>query len=152
MSEHVQKQFVVLEKAVIQTKNIHCNMSFYPVSFTVKWISDIVAVSLLEVTSHWWIACLEKVWTPSSLVHKINAIQHGHLFIYLEPKKKEIYSKREIVALSEELRYENNIMDKIWYRNPSKSEVIGRCGGDEKSNAKITFFLVKAILYIIFNF
>ena len=24
-------------------------------------------------------------------------------------------------------------MDKIWYENPSKSEVIGRCGGDEKS-------------------
>ena len=24
-------------------------------------------------------------------------------------------------------------MDKIWYRNPSKSEVIGRCGGDEKT-------------------
>ena len=24
-------------------------------------------------------------------------------------------------------------MDKIWYRNPSKSEVIGHCGGDEKS-------------------
>ena len=24
-------------------------------------------------------------------------------------------------------------MDKIWYRNPSKSEVIGRCGGDEKA-------------------
>jgi len=23
-------------------------------------------------------------------------------------------------------------MDEIWYRNPSKSEVIGRCGGDEK--------------------
>ena len=23
-------------------------------------------------------------------------------------------------------------MDKIWYRNPSKSEVIGRCDGDEK--------------------
>ena len=23
-------------------------------------------------------------------------------------------------------------MDKIWYRNPSKSEVIGRCSGDEK--------------------
>ena len=23
-------------------------------------------------------------------------------------------------------------MDKIWYRNPSKSEVIGRCGGEEK--------------------
>jgi len=23
-------------------------------------------------------------------------------------------------------------MDKIWYRNPSKSEVIGRCGGDKK--------------------
>ena len=23
-------------------------------------------------------------------------------------------------------------MDKIWYRNPSKSEVIGRCGRDEK--------------------
>ena len=27
----------------------------------------------------------------------------------------------------------NNVMDKIWYRNPSKSEVIGRCGGDEKT-------------------
>ena len=24
-------------------------------------------------------------------------------------------------------------MDKIWDRNPSKSEVIGRCGGDEKT-------------------
>ena len=24
-------------------------------------------------------------------------------------------------------------MDKIWYRNPSNSEVIGRCGGDEKN-------------------
>ena len=25
-------------------------------------------------------------------------------------------------------------MDKIWYRNPLKSEVIGRCGGYEKTN------------------
>ena len=24
-------------------------------------------------------------------------------------------------------------MDKIWDRNPSKSEVIGRCGGDDKN-------------------
>jgi len=24
-------------------------------------------------------------------------------------------------------------MDTIWYRNPSKSEVIGRCDGDEKT-------------------
>ena len=24
-------------------------------------------------------------------------------------------------------------MDKIWDRNPSKSEVIGHCGGDEKT-------------------
>ena len=24
-------------------------------------------------------------------------------------------------------------MDKIWYRNPSKLEVIGRCGGDGKT-------------------
>ena len=24
-------------------------------------------------------------------------------------------------------------MDKIWYINPSNSEVIGRCGGDEKT-------------------
>ena len=23
-------------------------------------------------------------------------------------------------------------MDTIWYRNPSNSEVIGRCGGDKK--------------------
>ena len=43
-------------------------------------------------------------------------------------------------------------MDKIWYRNPSKSEVIGRCGGDEKkrmttqnrqkSNAKYFFIYI----------
>ena len=25
-------------------------------------------------------------------------------------------------------------MDKIWDRNPLKSEVIGRCGGDDKKN------------------
>ena len=25
-------------------------------------------------------------------------------------------------------------MDKIWYRNPSKSEVISRCDGDEKTD------------------
>jgi len=24
-------------------------------------------------------------------------------------------------------------MDKIWSRNPSKSEIIGRCGGDEQN-------------------
>ena len=27
----------------------------------------------------------------------------------------------------------NNVMDKIWYRNPSKSEDIGCCDGDEKT-------------------
>ena len=27
-----------------------------------------------------------------------------------------------------------NVMDKIWVENPSKSEVIGSCGGDEKTN------------------
>ena len=27
-----------------------------------------------------------------------------------------------------------NVRDKIWDRYPSKSEVIGRCGGDEKTN------------------
>ena len=37
------------------------------------------------------------------------------------------------MELSQELRSENNVMDEIWYRNPSKSEVIGRCGGDEKT-------------------
>jgi len=32
-------------------------------------------------------------------------------------------------------------MDKIWDRNPLKSEVIGRCGWDEKTeNAKKIFF------------
>ena len=30
-----------------------------------------------------------------------------------------------------------NVMDKIWDRNPSKSEVIGRCGWDEKTNEKL---------------
>ena len=28
-------------------------------------------------------------------------------------------------------------MDKIWYRNPSKSEIIGRCGEDEKNERQI---------------
>ena len=28
-------------------------------------------------------------------------------------------------------------MDKIWDRNPSKSEGIGRCGWDEKTNEKL---------------
>jgi len=27
----------------------------------------------------------------------------------------------------------NNVMDKIWDRNPSKSKVIGLCGGDKKN-------------------
>jgi len=43
------------------------------------------------------------------------------------------HSKGKILALSQELRQENNVMDVIWYRNPSKSEVIGRCGGYEKN-------------------
>ena len=48
-------------------------------------------------------------------------------------------------------------MDNIWYENPSKSEVIGRCGGDEKtrmitqnrqkSNAKNV--LGKVIIYYV---
>ena len=29
-------------------------------------------------------------------------------------------------------------MDKIWYKNSSKSEVIGRCGGEEKEKRMIT--------------
>jgi len=29
-------------------------------------------------------------------------------------------------------------MDNIWYRNPSKSGVIGRCCGDEKDHAEPT--------------
>ena len=42
--------------------------------------------------------------------------------------------KREILALSQELRWDKKVMDKIWYENPSESEVIGPCGGDEKPN------------------
>ena len=30
------------------------------------------------------------------------------------------------------LEREQNVMGKIWYRNPSKTEFIGRCGGNEK--------------------
>ena len=41
--------------------------------------------------------------------------------------------KGKILPLSQELRKENNVIDKIWYRNPSKSEVINGCGGDEKN-------------------
>jgi len=42
------------------------------------------------------------------------------------------HSKREILALSQELRCDKKVMDNIWYENPSKSEVIGPSGGDEK--------------------
>ena len=31
------------------------------------------------------------------------------------------------------LPVQTGLLDKIWYRNPSKSEAIGRCGGDEKT-------------------
>ena len=37
--------------------------------------------------------------------------------------------KEKILALSQELK-KINVMDKIWYR---KSQVFGRCGGDEKN-------------------
>ena len=46
-------------------------------------------------------------------------------------------------------------MDKIWYRNPSKSEVIGRCGGDEKpewprrTDKSRTLKKDKKVLYVI---
>ena len=48
-------------------------------------------------------------------------------------------------------------MDKIWDRNPSKSEVIGCCGGDEKrmtmlcrqqSNAKKTKRWLKNVVFM----
>ena len=32
------------------------------------------------------------------------------------------------------IKIRNNVMDKIWYRNPSKSKVISRCGGYEKND------------------
>ena len=35
------------------------------------------------------------------------------------------------LIIPQELSSENDAMDNIWYKNPSKSEVIGRCGGDE---------------------
>jgi len=37
-------------------------------------------------------------------------------------------------------------MDKIWYRNHSKSEVIGRCDGDEKNEWPRMFVLVISLL------
>ena len=52
-------------------------------------------------------------------------------------------------------------MDKIWYRNLSKREVIGRCGGGEKirmtpqnrqkSNAKNKFKNKKVVNYVMFD-
>jgi len=40
--------------------------------------------------------------------------------------------KGEILALSQDLRWDKNVMDNIW--DPSKLEVIGCCGADEKTN------------------
>ena len=34
-------------------------------------------------------------------------------------------------------------MDKIWYRNPSKSDVIGRCGRDENAEPTKSWTLKK---------
>ena len=51
-------------------------------------------------------------------------------------------------------------MDKIWDRNPSKYEVNGRCGGDEKTNdhaeltkveRKLLFFYILTIETYIIN-
>jgi len=41
--------------------------------------------------------------------------------------------QREILALSQELRWDKKVIDKIWYENPSKSEVIGPWGRNEKN-------------------
>ena len=41
--------------------------------------------------------------------------------------------KKENTGSFSRIKIVKNVMDKIWDRNPSKSEVIGRCGGDEKS-------------------
>ena len=49
------------------------------------------------------------------------------------PGSSLVWQKREILALSEEFKQDNNVMDKICDRNPSKYEVNGRCGGDEKT-------------------
>ena len=38
----------------------------------------------------------------------------------------------------------NDVMDRIWDRNPSKSEVIGRCGGNEKTRL-ITLTIPKTL-------
>ena len=35
--------------------------------------------------------------------------------------------------LMNSIRLAKKVKDKIWDRNPSKSEVIARCGGDEKN-------------------
>ena len=46
-------------------------------------------------------------------------------------------------------------MDTIWYENPSKWEVIGRCGGDEKTNdhtepTKVKhYFFIKYLVFEI---
>ena len=42
--------------------------------------------------------------------------------------------KRDILDHCQELRWDKSVIDNIWDRNPLKSEVIGRCGEDEKAN------------------
>ena len=37
------------------------------------------------------------------------------------------------LALYQELRWDKKVTDTIWYENPSKSEVIGPCGGDKNT-------------------
>ena len=39
-------------------------------------------------------------------------------------------------------------MDKIWYRNSSRSEVIGRCGGDEKTDDHAELTKVKRLIIL----
>ena len=42
--------------------------------------------------------------------------------------------KGNIASFSRIMIGKINIMDTNWYRNPSMSEIIGRCDGDEKNN------------------
>ena len=102
----------------------HC---FFPSPPQRPMTSDFKGVSIQEHIHYNYFPILILESRTASYQRRYKMVPVVHLF-------STEHSKGKILALSQEIRKENNAMDKIWYRNLSKSEVFGRCDGDEKTN------------------
>ena len=95
-----------------------------------QWQSKTTASSIAQWYSAGFECGRSQVQSPSQgLRHTKNVIK----MVPVVPLFSTEHSKGKKMALSHELKQENIVMDRIWYRNPSKSEVIGRWGRGEKN-------------------